>query len=328
MLRSSSWIDTQKSRVSSSMADLSDSSNSGNRARVGHEFLELASLEPLGAEVLGERVRPRGSRSIRLTWASKVVSATERRPGRQLEELLVGHATPQEVREPRGEIEVVLRQRCVRRVFGLLQLDTEEKVGRRQAPPGVPRRIADSSLSPSVSAESTIPSSRISSSCVAGRRKRPVGEPAQNIVDLLLSFRSVVRCDVALRRTLSSRGRADRRLVSPEGERNFVHGGFMIRARTSGKRKAGSMTVLRGGQVHLDQDRRHREHFADVVEAIPDIIGREFIGRFEIEADQVADRVVVFGAVEAADRDPPAGVVIGSDRGVEPAVERCPRLGL
>ena len=44
-----------------------------------------------------------------------------------------------------------------------------------------------------------------------------------------------------------------------------------------------------------------REHVADVVEAVADVVAGKVGGGLEIDADQVADRVVVFGAVEPAD---------------------------
>ena len=53
----------------------------------------------------------------------------------------------------------------------------------------------------------------------------------------------------------------------------------------------------------LEQERRDREHVADVVEAVADVVGGEIGGRLRIDADQVADRVVVLGAVEPADGD-------------------------
>ena len=61
--------------------------------------------------------------------------------------------------------------------------------------------------------------------------------------------------------------------------------------------------LLGGGEVLLGQQRRHRQHVADVVEAVAGVVGGEIVGRLEVDADQVADRVVVFVAVEPADRD-------------------------
>ncbi len=61
--------------------------------------------------------------------------------------------------------------------------------------------------------------------------------------------------------------------------------------------------VLRRRQVLLQQHRRERKHVADVVETVAGIVGRKVVGRLEIDADQIADRIVVFGAVEPVDGD-------------------------
>ena len=61
---------------------------------------------------------------------------------------------------------------------------------------------------------------------------------------------------------------------------------------------------LGGGQVLLQEQGRERQHVADVVEAVADVVVGEVGGRLEVDADQVADRVVVLGPVEPADRDP------------------------
>ena len=58
------------------------------------------------------------------------------------------------------------------------------------------------------------------------------------------------------------------------------------------------------------QHRRERQHVADVVEAVADVVGGEVLGGLEIDADEVADGVVVLGAVEPADGDA-AGVGLG-----------------
>ena len=62
--------------------------------------------------------------------------------------------------------------------------------------------------------------------------------------------------------------------------------------------------ALGGGQVALQEQRRQGQHVADVVEAVADVVGGEVLGRLEIDADEVADGVVVFDAVEPADGDP------------------------
>ena len=67
--------------------------------------------------------------------------------------------------------------------------------------------------------------------------------------------------------------------------------------------EGGAQNLVRGGGVFLEQDRREGEDVADVVEAVAGIVGGKIIGGLELHADEVADAVVVFGAVEAADGD-------------------------
>ena len=56
------------------------------------------------------------------------------------------------------------------------------------------------------------------------------------------------------------------------------------------------------GQVFLHEDRRQGQDVADVVEAVADVVGGEVVGRPEVDADQVADGVVVLDPVEPPDR--------------------------
>ena len=80
---------------------------------------------------------------------------------------------------------------------------------------------------------------------------------------------------------------------------------------------------LGGGQVLLEEQRRRGEHVADVVEAVADVVGGEIGGGLEIDADQVADRVVVFGPVEAADGD---AADVGRFRAIEIGQDAFDRL--
>ena len=63
--------------------------------------------------------------------------------------------------------------------------------------------------------------------------------------------------------------------------------------------------LLCRAHVLLEQHRRQRQHVGDVVEPIPGIVLREVIGRADVDPEEVADRVVVFSAIEAAGRDAP-----------------------
>ena len=46
-----------------------------------------------------------------------------------------------------------------------------------------------------------------------------------------------------------------------------------------------------------------RKDIADIVEPIAHVIGRKVIGRMKVDADQIANRVVVFRSIETTDRD-------------------------
>ena len=69
-------------------------------------------------------------------------------------------------------------------------------------------------------------------------------------------------------------------------------------------RSGAAASIARSAAVRYFSTRigGHREDVADVVEAVADVVGREVVGRAEVEADQVADRVVVLGPIEPADR--------------------------
>ncbi len=56
-------------------------------------------------------------------------------------------------------------------------------------------------------------------------------------------------------------------------------------------------------QILLEQHRRHRQRIADVVESISALVVGKVVGRPDVDAQQIAHRVVVLGAVEAAGRD-------------------------
>ena len=60
---------------------------------------------------------------------------------------------------------------------------------------------------------------------------------------------------------------------------------------------------LSRGQIFLHQDRREREHIADVVEAVAGIVGRKIGCGLEVHTQQIADGVVIFDAIEAPGGD-------------------------
>jgi hypothetical protein len=50
-------------------------------------------------------------------------------------------------------------------------------------------------------------------------------------------------------------------------------------------------------------DGRRGEHLPDVIKSVSDVVGWKVISRMQVQAIQIADRVVVLVAIGAADRD-------------------------
>ena len=65
--------------------------------------------------------------------------------------------------------------------------------------------------------------------------------------------------------------------------------------------------LARRAQVALHQRRRKRLHVGDVVEALADGVGRQERGDVDVDAEQVAHRVLVLRTVQALERTP-AGI--------------------
>ena len=121
MLRSSRITEAKKSSVSFCMAARSGSSKAGNWPLSGLTVLRLRSWSHWPAK-FSTRARALGSRSIRRTCLLEDVLGSWSLPSSgELEELVVGHAAPEEVREPRGELEVVERDRRMASWLGLVR---------------------------------------------------------------------------------------------------------------------------------------------------------------------------------------------------------------
>ena len=88
--------------------------------------------------------------------------------------------------------------------------------------------------------------------------------------------------------------------------------------------------LLRRLEGALEEDRRHREDIADVVKPVADVIAGKVGGHPDIDAEQVADGVVVFRPVEAAERHPagplPQRAIGGEGRVADPGDERLSLL--
>ena len=82
--------------------------------------------------------------------------------------------------------------------------------------------------------------------------------------------------------------------------------------------------VARDADVLLEERRRHAERRRDVVEAVDLDLGRQELGRVDVDADEVVDGGRVLGAIQALDRHVAGarhhGVAV--DRALEPGDER------
>ena len=113
------------------MLDRRSSSKLGNSVGSGEDVRQLPGHQPLPREVLDEGGRLR----VREHPASLGIKvASQLSPARQGKQLVVGHAAPEEVRQPRGQF--VLVDRVARPGLGArrVQLDAEQEVGPDQHP--------------------------------------------------------------------------------------------------------------------------------------------------------------------------------------------------
>ncbi len=68
-----------------------------------------------------------------------------------------------------------------------------------------------------------------------------------------------------------------------------------------GSRHGPSDDRFRGLHVFLEEHGRDGQHIANVVKAVPGVIGRQLLFGLEIKPHQIADRVAILDAIEAAD---------------------------
>ncbi len=210
-----------------------------------------------------------------------------------VEQLLVGHTAPEEIRQPRRQFPVGDGMRGVARRF--VDFDAEDEVRRREH-----RFQGESNARVEGIAVlfGRIDETEEASDLVVADGPAPgaFGEGLEYFAGAVAVFPGAVR----------------------HGDEDAFAGlvGF----------PGGVDDFFGGGEVLFHEDRRHGEHVADVVEAVADVVGGEVVGRVEGDADEVADGVVVFGAVEPANGDAAgvfgAGGAIGLEHvGVEPGVD-------
>ena len=79
--------------------------------------------------------------------------------------------------------------------------------------------------------------------------------------------------------------------------------------------------LLRRRQIPLHQRRRQLQHARNVVEAVARVVGRKKRRDVDVEIEQVADRVLVFRAVQPVERLGPARIRIQPGAAIELAFE-------
>ena len=130
MLRSSRMIVSKNSSVSFCIAARSDSSKAGNIAGSGVTVLRLRICSHWPAK-FSTRARDFGILEHPPDLGLEHVGLTQLALAGVVEQLVVGHAAPEEVRQPRGQLPVVdgVRRASLGR---LVDLDAEEEVRRRE----------------------------------------------------------------------------------------------------------------------------------------------------------------------------------------------------
>ena len=241
----------------------------GEELRVRHGVVDEPCVEPLAREVVDERAGLRvGEHARHLRGELRLVGELAGVGGGR--ERVVGHRAPQEVREAGRDL--VARERVRReRGRGRVELDAIKEVGRhehglhRQAHAGLPG--------------------------VAVRARDHDGGGDER-VGLGVRERAPPRA--------TAEGAQHRARAGLAGALDVA--GDDLRALRARERLGHER--LGGGLVELQVHGRDGEDIGDVVEAEAAVIGRELVGGRRRGAEEVADGVVVLGAVEAVERHP------------------------
>ena len=160
----------------------------GKHALVGRGDFQVAQLQPLAGEVLDQRLRL-GVGQHPLDLPLEVVALAQRAAPGQREQLVVGHAAPQEVRQPRGQLVVVERANGLR------------IAGRRAGSSSTRnRKCGETSIACTASAialEKSSPSASASATSLQhaidlGRGRRPAKGPGHEAVDDLAGQQHLV----------------------------------------------------------------------------------------------------------------------------------------
>ena len=120
-----------KSRVSCCIASRRFSSKSGNSSTSGTTPASRPQLQPLAAEVVDQRLRPRiAQHPPHLPFQhDRILQGPAHR---HVEQFVVGDPAPEKERQARGEIDRVEAIRCAGRHVRRFALDTKQKARRRE----------------------------------------------------------------------------------------------------------------------------------------------------------------------------------------------------
>ena len=117
-------------------------------------------------------------------------------------------------------------------------------------------------------------------------------------------------------------GSPDRRLVPAKDQGDRIDGRVSkMRLRISGVQRL-PRSLCRPHRGTSPAGSAKWTNFCDVIEPIADVIRGKQIGRAKVEADQVANRIVKLGPVEAAELQIPGNLSIGCEGAIEPAIDR------
>ena len=122
---------SKNSSVSCSMAWRRLSSKSGKSTRSGACVLEIAQVQPLAGEIVGQSFRFRiGQHALHLLFENRRV--LQLALAGEIQQLIVGNAAPQEERQARSQFQIVDAIRRAGHGIGRIGLEAEQEFGARQ----------------------------------------------------------------------------------------------------------------------------------------------------------------------------------------------------
>jgi hypothetical protein len=246
----------------------------GKTLRVGRKAIEPLQLQPLKGKVVDQSLRFRILQHP-LDLGIQVRAQTTLRG--KLRQLVVGHGAPQEIRQPRGQLELV-QQPYLGAVGPVVQFGAEQELGRAQH--GLHGQTQAIFARTAMGDHRSGQLRKTRHFLLGGRPAiRSQSESLQNLPHLLGWRPAGIACQQSL---LAGRPGIDRTILD------------------------GSLDDTLGGrQVPFHQYGRHRQHVANVVKTVANVVGGKILRGIKVDADQVANRVAVLGPIQPPYRDAP-----------------------